>query len=249
MGRLQEAKDKLKKSFQIKRNIQDNTYLAETLNWLGMFYEMTGRNDKAERLFRKGLDSSRSAGRKYFLCGALTGLIRVKHAQGNYDDIPPLLKEAEQLANQYEYNDHLASLRLSQGHIAWEGKAPSWENGFDAALHYYQQALIYALRYNRFLLDEVLSGRLQGTPLRPVIPFCLQRGNEGREMLQRLHDWWQTGCNDVGMPRTDTISLIQEGIKLRDAETAARQREPGDGSPQKSVVEQIEEALQSASAH
>ena len=35
---------------------------------------------------------------------------------------------------------------------------PEWGTGFDVALGYYQQALIYALRFNRFLLDEALWG-------------------------------------------------------------------------------------------
>jgi hypothetical protein len=177
---------------------------------------------------------------------ALTGLIRVKHAQGDYAAIPPLLAEAEQLAQQYEYNDHLSSLQLTQGHIAWEGvgQVSNLSYGFDAALRYYQHALIYALRYNRFLLDEVLSGRPQGTPLRPIIPECLKRGEEGRRMLIALRDWWQTGVNDIGTPRPDTISPIPEGIPLLEAERIARERESGDGSPQKSVVEQIEAALE-----
>jgi hypothetical protein len=188
--------------------------------------------------------------RHNFRVWALTGLIRVKHAQGNYAAIPPLLAEAEQLAQQYEYNDHLASLRLTQGHLAWEGvgQVSNLSYGFDAALRYYQHALIYALRYNRFLLDEVLSGRPQGTPLRPIIPECLKRGEEGRRMLIALRDWWQTGVNDIGTPRPDTISPIPEGIPLLEAERIARQREPGDGSPQKGVVEQIEAALKNVEA-
>ena len=176
---------------------------------------------------------------RIWLRPALTGLVRVKHAQGDYAAIPPLLAEAEQLAQQYEYNDHLASLRLTQGMTTDKIGL----NGQTTALDYFKQALIYALRYNRFLLDEVLSGRPQGTPLRPIIPYCLARGQEGRQMLIALRDWWQTGVNDIGAPRPDTISPIPEGIPLLEAERIARVREPGDGSPQRSVVEQIEAAL------
>lgn len=63
-------------------------------------------------------------------------------------------------------------------------------------------------------------------------------------MLIALRDWWQNGMNDVGAPRPDTISPIPEGISLLEAERLARQREPGDGSPQPSVVEQINRTLQ-----
>jgi len=219
--------------------------MGETIAWCGLAYEINSNLNEASKRY---MDSLSFRGRRYFECLSLTGLIRVKHAQGDYAAIPPLLADAEQLAQQYEYNDHLASLRLTQGHIAWEGNAPAWENGFDAALRYYQHALIYALRYNRFLLDEVLSGRPQGTPLRPIIPECLKRGEEGRRMLIALRDWWQMGTNDIGTPRPDTISPIPEGIPLLEAERIARQREPGDGSPQKSVVEQIEAALKNVEA-
>jgi hypothetical protein len=182
-------------------------------------------------------------GRYYFDCATLTGLVRVKHAQGDYAAIPPLLAEAEALAQQYEYNDHLASLRLTQGHIAWDDRLPELGCGFDAALGYYQHALIHALRYNRFLLDEVLWGGGVATPLRPLIPHCLERGEEGRRMLAALRDWWQTGVNDIGAPRPDTISPIPEGIALLAAERMAREREPGDGAPQRAVVDRIEVAL------
>lgn len=46
--------------------------------------------------------------------------------------------------------------------------------------------------------------------------------------------------------RPDTIPPIPEGIPLLEAERIARQREPGDGSPQRTVAEQIEKALASA---
>lgn len=48
---------------------------------------------------------------------------------------------------------------------------------------------------------------------------------------------------DVGTPRPDTISPIPENITLLDAEKIAREREPGDGTKQRWVVEQIEAVL------
>jgi len=246
-GNILQGQQYLKRSLETKMMLKDYPGIQEPLVWLGMSCELGGQWTDAESYYQRNKEWGWYE-RHYFDSLALTGLIRVKHAQGDYAAIPPLLAEAEQLAQQYEYNDHLASLRLTQGHIAWEGNAPAWENGFDAALRYYQHALIYALRYNRFLLDEVLSGRPQGTPLRPIIPACLKRGEEGRQMLIALRDWWQTSVNDIGTPRPDTISPIPEGIPLLEAERIARQREPGDGSPQKSVVEQIEAALKNVEA-
>jgi len=261
-GNFGNAEERLHQSLSILRSSKYNVSIPEVFFWLGVLYETQSHIDKASDCYTYNLDM-RWTGRLYFQCGALTGLVRVKHAQGDYAAIPPLLAEAEQLAQQYEYNDHLASLRLTQGHLAWEGITTdkiglngqttaagqsSVQTNQSVVIGFFQQAMIYALRYNRFLLDEVLSGRPQGTPLHPIIPECLKRGEEGRRMLIALRDWWQTGVNDIGTPRPDTISPIPEGIPLLEAERIARQREPGDGSPQKSVVEQIEAALKNVEA-
>lgn len=251
-GSLDQAKEYLGQSLSLKEKFQDTAGMLEVLNWLDEIEEIKVKQGidrvqltaliKAEDYYQQSL-GYRWACRRHFECGALTGLIRVKHAQADYPAIPPLLAEAEQLAQQYEYNDHLASLRLTQGHVAWDGHLSEWGSGFEAALNYYQQALIHALRYNRFLLDEVLWGGGVCTPLRPIIPHCQERGEDGRQMLAILRDWWQTGVNDIGVPRPDTISPIPEGIPLIEAERLARQREPGDGSPQSAVLQRLGVAL------
>lgn len=118
-------------------------------------------------------------------------------------------------------------------------------NGQPLVLNHLKHVMIYALRYNRFLLDKVISGQLQGTLLRPIISHCLESGEEGEQILAALRDWWQTGFNNIGTPNPNTISPIPEGIALLEAERKAREREPGDGSQQKTVTEQIDTALQS----
>ena len=74
---------------------------------------------------------------------------------------------------------------------------------------------------------------------------CLERGEEGQKMLVALRDWWQSGFNDIGKPRPDTISPLQEDITLLEAERIARSQEPGDGLHQKGVLEQISTLLNS----
>ncbi len=238
-GRYLLAAGDLRHSLAISKRVVDNAYSSAPHFVLGTMHETRRKWKHAERHYNYAYDSRLK--QKYFKSMGFTGLVRVKHAQGDYAAIPSLLAEAEQLAQQYEYNDHLVSLRLTQGMTT-----DKIETNGQTALDYFKQAMIYALRYNRFLLDEVLSGRPQGTPLRPIIPYCLARGEEGRRMLIALRDWWKTGVNDIGTPRPDTISPIPEGIPLLEAEHLAREREPGDGAPQKSVVEQIESALAGA---
>jgi tetratricopeptide (TPR) repeat protein len=250
-GSLLDAEKYLQASFAINENLPPRRNPPENLQWLGLLYELKQEWQKAEEYNAKSLEY-RWIGRQYYICAALTSLIRVKHALGDHAAIPPLLAEAEQLAQQYEYNDHLASLRLTQGHLRagspQTSEAPKSGETSEvvlglSALDYYKQAMIYAIRYNRFLLDELVGGRPQGTPLRPIIPSLLEHGEAGRKILVTLRDWWKTGLNDIGTPRPDTISPIPEGISLLEAEKIAREREPGDESIQKSVVEQFEAVL------
>ena len=248
-GTIEQAKRLLRESWEIKKSVGDSLGFQEVLNWLGLAEEVSTSPDtkpgiSAEIYYLQSL-SYRWTGRRHFECGALVGLVRSKYEQGDLTTAASFATEAEQLAQQYEYNDHLASLRLTQAQIAWESEASehSGLESFATALRYYQHALIHALRFNRFMLDEVLWGGGICTPLRPIIPTCLEHGEEGRRMLIALRDWWQTGCNDTGTPRPDTISPVPEGIPLLEAERIARRLETGDGKPQVTVIEKLEEAL------
>lgn len=240
---FQEAQDHLILCWQLA--IQPATVWNNDLPyiyWLGTLHEIQMNWQKSAQVYAMILEN-KWIGRRYFECGALTGLVRVKRAQDDYVAIPSLFTEADQLAQQYEYTDHLASLRLTQAQVVWDGKLAEWGYGFASVLHYFQYALIYALHYNRFLLDEVLWGNNVATPLCPIIPHCLERGKEGKHMLVALRDWWTTGTSDIGgAPRSDTISPIPEGIALLEAEHIVRNREPGDGMPQKTVAERLDEA-------
>jgi tetratricopeptide (TPR) repeat protein len=243
-GKLDRAEEYLNQAVVVGKKL--HIHLDAVFPYLAAIYEIQKAFDKAEHFYRLSYDDAHPVGRHYHECDALTGLVRVKHAKLDYAAIPKFWTEAEQLAQQYEYNDHSAILNLARGHLIWEGLIPEWGSGLDSALHHYRQALIYALRFNRFLLDEVLSGREQGTPLRPIIPYCLERGEEGLRMLVALLDWWQSGANDIGIPRPDTISPMPEGSPLLETESIARDRELGNGSPQKRVSEQINEVLKMA---
>lgn len=241
-GKLDKAEEYLSQSLTIAQRFRVYAGLARL--YLAIIHEVQKGFEKAKSFYLLSQTDSYRMGRNYFLCGAITGLVRVKHAQHDYTAIPSLMTDAERLALRYEYNDHFTSLYLTKGHITWDGLIPEWESGFDIALHYYQFALIHALRFNRFLLDEALAGREQGTPLQTIIQHRMERGEEGQRMLLALRDWWQSWTNDTGTPRPNTISLIPEGIPLLEAEQITRQREPGDGSSQINVVEQITRVLQ-----
>ena len=165
--------------------------------------------------------------RPYYLAQATLGLIRSDLISGSSQGVVAQARQVEEWSTRYSHFDHLASLALLQGHIVWDrGLAPpEWGSGSRAAFSHYQNACRFALRYNRYLLDEILQDSLSKT-LPAIIPHCLARKRDGRKMLEKLRDWWE---ND------DTLVLD---------ERAARDREPGEG--QRSFVARITEALDRA---
>lgn len=239
----QEAEKYLTASMKKLKEVQRiGWHMPFFLTWSGLIYEVQGALDTAEKCYQDCLQS-RKLEQWYWHTSSLTGLARISLAKGEYSAFDALLHEAEELSQQHEYNDLLASLRLMQGHHAWDTSSPDENAHSGPALHFYQQALTYALRYNRFLLDDVLSGRPQGTPFEPIIPYCLKRGSDGEQVLRTLYAWWQEGNNSVDQARPDSISPIAGGVLLLEGEKLARQREPGDGTAQKTVLDQLEQAL------
>jgi tetratricopeptide (TPR) repeat protein len=241
-GRYREAEKHLIENLRIKRKVHEHLWIPRALFCLGALYEAQSDWESALNLYEESLRESEIE-HLYYKSATLLGICRVKFHQRRFADIPRVVEELRGLAEKNEFNDHLASLHMIEAHSAWEGLIPGRKPGFSVALRNYQQALIFSLRYNRFLLDQLLWGGNVHSLLRPIIPYCLERGEEGCKMLIALRGWWQAGNNDTGTPRPDTISPISEGISLLEAERIAREWEPGDGSPQTSVIEKINVAL------
>jgi hypothetical protein len=130
-------------------------------------------------------------------------------------------------------------LYLYRGHLAWQEN----QNSIDSVVNEYKISLIYALRYNRFLLDEILNGRPQGTILNPVIPSCMTHGEKGKEILNQLFNWWQKENNEIYERSSHSISPIKRGIGLLAAENFARLNEPGNLIHQTLTSDQIQNAL------
>jgi tetratricopeptide (TPR) repeat protein len=225
-GRLDDAAADLQRALAVKRAIGDRTGMPEVHVWRGRVAELRGDWDAAGAEYDSALKLE-AVGRSHFHCEALAGLARLRSSQGRNGEVAPFAVAAEKLALHYEYNDILASLKLAQGHLAADN---------DEALACFEQALVHALRFNRFLLDEVLAGRAGGSVLRPVIPALLERDPR---LLEALSAHWQAATNDVV---AEAVSPLPAGVALTEAERVARAREPGPGDTQRSVVEQLENA-------
>jgi hypothetical protein len=98
------------------------------------------------------------------------------------------------------------------------------------------------VRYNRFLLDEVLWGNNVATPLLPIVTICLKQGEVGYTILNNIMDWWLLATNKTGNSRSRngaSISPVPEGKPLVEVEALARKKEPGDGTAQQSLVDYL----------
>ncbi len=100
---------------------------------------------------------------------------------------------------------------------------------------------MYGLRFNRFLIDALITGGVV-SPLKSLVPYMGNTGKKGQKYLEALRDGWRKGKNEIRSNRHGTISVLPEGIPLKEAEHLAREREPGTGTPQKTVVEQLRSA-------
>jgi len=232
-GHYDKAEECLDKCLAIKEEIGDNLGIPEVLVWKGALHKARQEWEAAINCYDRSLDW-RWTERHYCESEALVNICRIKYQQRVFDDILPLVVEAEQLAQKHEYNNHLAALHMTLGHIAWNGSINNFGTGFEVAKNHYQKSLIYALRFNRFLLDEMLE---------ELIAYCCERDNKGRKMLATLKKFWQAGYNNVGTCNSDTVSSLPEDVSLFEAERLARKYEPGDGNKQTIVVKQIEHAL------
>ncbi len=237
-GELGRASNFLSLSLQSKLDLHDNLGIPEILVWLGELSEVSGDLEAAKDYYEQHLDNYQKIGRKYFDCAALTGLARVAYARGKYKAARKLWTKAESIAQKYEYNDRLAALYLARGYAIRKGDIPGWEKGFKPALRSFQLALIYGLRFNRFLLDTLLAGSF-ASPLSPLVPYLKSEDKKGQKYLEALQEKWRKGKNEIKSDRHGTISVLPESISLKEAEQISRQREPGAGNLQKTVVEQL----------
>lgn len=223
------AKDCLDKSLSVKMDVKDNLGISEAMVLIAALSEAQQQWDEAADYYERSLQW-KWTGRRYYEAAALVGLCRVRYQQRRLDDLKPLIPEAEMVAAENGYYDHLSSLRVIQGNLASESQSAKRDADFDRAHRWYHQALVCALRYNRFLLDDTVG---------LIDAYGRERGGEGQRMLAALHDSWSKGRNKIGGIGPEGISPLPEGVALSKAEDVARQREPGNGERQETVLQRL----------
>ncbi|GAB4546126.1 MAG: tetratricopeptide repeat protein [Anaerolineae bacterium] len=188
--------------------------------YLGKLYSAQSRWADAVEHYAISLESARSAGNHVHECRALVGICQAYYEQGDISQLHELIGQAAELGNIYGYYELLADIHILQGRMALD-RAPMDQEYLDSAVGFYGAALKDALLYNRYKLDETLQ---------EIIAHCREPGDTGSQVLAALRDFWRIDASD-------------EGVPLPEAERIAREREPGDGSAQMTVVEKIEQAL------
>jgi tetratricopeptide (TPR) repeat protein len=176
--------------------------------YLAIVYEIQRNIQQSLYFYGLALKEATRLGHNFTKCGAITGLVRLKCMQKEYDKLATLWDEGEKVALQYEYHHYLASLYLSRGHVVWDASVDVWDSGFDSTLQCYQYALIHSLSYNRFLLDEILSGKELVSPYISLIPFCLEQKTNGEQMLMSIQNWWENATYTSGKVVSSTIPLL-----------------------------------------
>lgn len=229
-GNYGKAKVCLDESLRVKLEVKDNLGISEALVWNGALAEATGDWMRAIDFYQQSQEW-RWTGRRYYESAALVGLCRSKYYASDTDSLGVLIKDAVRFSLDNDYYDHLASLRQIEGSLAWDGQSKSSGKNFEQAQNLYLQALISALRHNRFHLDDTLDA---------ILAQCRQRGKEGQRMMRALSRSWKSGRNDVDGARPSSVSPLPVGAALLKAESLARAREPGDGTQQVSVVQTLE---------
>jgi tetratricopeptide (TPR) repeat protein len=243
-GQPDAAKTALLESLAVKQEVKDVAGVVEVLLYLGYTDELLGNLDAAEGWYRQC--SALHSPRKHFDAPARAGLARILACGGRRQEAEQLLADVEHVAQLFEHNDTLASSRFTAAWMAVHAPAAGTEQVAQAvqvALPYLQGALIYALRFNRFQLDRILSDASVSC-LGSVISLCTGL-DKGTEMLTLLREWWSAGANTLPGDKPGVVSLTPQGLSLLEAEKLAREVEPGDGLPQKTVLQQIDAVLAS----
>jgi tetratricopeptide (TPR) repeat protein len=198
-GLLREAERLLTEAWLIKEEIKDELGYPEILCWRGLVAELGGDLDGAADLYEECAHVER--GRLYVEYWAQVGRARVGLARGK-SDLSALV----------------ASVSLLEAQVNWQRADKA------AAENCYRRALSSALCHSAFLLDEVLIGRANGSPHRPILRECADRGAAGKAMVVCLLRWWQGGEIQTGQGR-DTVVVGKRVLSPEEAERLIRQRD------------------------
>ncbi len=190
-GRNEEAETKLTESLvHVDKHNEPLVHIG-----LGQVNLNQVQIENAVQHFEKALAISQN--RPYYMAQATFGLAQTEYMQANYEKAAEYVKKVQSLSTDYIYYDMLARLKLFQSNALLDGRHVDQERNLEIIFNNFQDALFNSLRYNSFLLDEVLSVGIRGTPIRSIIDLCLNQGDVGRQMLEKLREWWASASIEI----------------------------------------------------
>jgi tetratricopeptide (TPR) repeat protein len=216
-GNLETANQLFLESLRAKEQADDQHGVARAWICLGNLRAAQGEWDEARTHLERALASMEVHGNNHALAGILLDLCDVQYHVQPSSGVDHLAARAERIAQEFGYVEHLARLSALRGKWALHRSVRE-------AVGFYHSSLCYALRYNRFLLDEMVG---------EAIRECIQLGSAGRQVLSGLATCWED----------DRIG----GQGCVELERQAREREAGDGKAQASVLAQLGEVSKARS--
>lgn len=215
--KLDQAKDCYYEALRISQSLSADEQLAQYAHiLLGRLYQARKQPELAKQHYRQGLKIAKERGDLRHYAEGSIWLCSLHYEQGTFDEAAPYILETEEIIAQQNLVKWAAALRTIQAASLFD--KGRYEEGFTK----YMEAMTYALRYNRYLLDETAEKIMEKTKQ------IAGKGQEGaaRALIERLIEYWQMGALD--------------GKPLVEVERERREREKGDGKPQTMVVEQLE---------
>ena len=241
-GNLHEAEWRLAESLRDAHiDFQPRTLIA-----LGHVHLKRGDALEARRHYQQAIDTSR--GNAYFIAEARIGLLLASLLVPNNDALADLSAEIEKACAANGYNDLLAYLHLIRASVAWRHAGMPPDAAFSSFIQNAERAMIYEIRFNQFLLDEVFSAENVSPLVPPILHMCVARPVEGREALESIRDWWTSARNELVTDGDETKANAPIGIPLARAEQISRSYEPGDGSSQPTILKQLNHTLSTLKA-
>lgn len=214
-GRMEAARGRLTESLEAARELGHEYEVAEIGMYLGMIDATLGKSQQACEKVNASAGTFKRLGYAYQEAVALVSLLAISHDQMPPDDFRSIFSNTEELARKRGYTDLLAELYRIKGDFILQSTQHADISG---ACQAYADACESALSYNRHVLDTTIT-----------------------KIVSRLTELAKGGNRSETVDIYDCLLHYWKEEGLDSEETASRTRELGDGVPQTSLLDRLQQ--------